>query len=345
MLRMPIVGCAQLGHSQFALEACGSMCLEIPLLYFCAQAALVDAQQLAQHLLYPLVDTPLKARTMSEASFKESFGITGPILIQDINLIATVLQKQNLTVNADELQQHLSTWEHSDDYVMCESDMVTLFTKFTEEKLALPVEDKVVNNSVDAKASCAMDLAELETAPKDKSVAYAMDLAELETALKDKSVDNMHSLSQRVKQLVLENFNNLFLNIVHGVGVELEQEDILKLRDEKITRDLPDIIKEAVKLDTDAIYVTHEDGSEQLVLDLAVLPVKDQEEFRTIWSVLSEKKTARCCTRHGKAIRSTRGEDRHHNRCKRSQCTKSRLGQRISIPYSSRERRHAGCYS
>ena len=233
MLRMPIMGCAQLGHSQFALEACGSMCLEILLLYFCAQAALVDAQQLAQHLLYPLVDTPLKARIMSEASFQESFLITDPILIQDVNLIAAVLQKQNLIVNADELQQHLATWDRSDDYVMCDSDTVTLFTKFTKEELALPVEDRVVKNSVDAKVSCAMDLAELET------------------ALKDKSVDNMHSLSQRVKQLVLETFNNLLLNIVYGVGVELDQEDILELRDEKITRDLPDIIKEAVKLDTE----------------------------------------------------------------------------------------------
>jgi hypothetical protein len=235
------------------------------------------AQQLAQHLLYPLVETQSKPRAMSATSFQEKLLITGAIQIQDVVAIAAVLQIENLNVTADELQQHLSTWEHSDDYVMCESDMVTRFTKFTEEKLALPVEDKVVNNSVDAKASCAMDLAELETAPKDKSVAYAMDLAELETALKDKSVDNMHSLSQRVKQLVLETFNNLLLNIVHGVGVELDQEDILELRDEKITRDLPDIIKEAVKLDTDAIYVTHEGGSEQLVLDLAVLPVKDQE--------------------------------------------------------------------
>ena len=329
MLRMPIVGCAQLGHSQFALEACGSMCLEIPLLYFCAQAALVDAQQLAQHLLYPLVDTPLEARTMSEASFQESFLITGPIRIQDVDLIAAVLQIENLTVTADELQQQLATWDRSGDYVMCGSDMATLFTKLSSVEAkaepALPAEDTVVETSVDAKASCAMDLAELEA------------------ALKDKSVDNMHSLPQRVKQLVLETFNNLLLNSVHGVAVELDQEDILELRNEKITRDLLDIIKEAVELDT-GIYVTHEGGSVQLVLDLALLPAKDQEEFRTVWSVLSEKKTARCCTRHGKAIRSTRGEDRHHNRCKRSQCTKSRLGQRVFIPDSSRERRHAGCY-
>jgi hypothetical protein len=201
----------------------------------------------------------LKARAMSAASFQESFLITGPIRIQDVDLIAAVLQIENLIVTADELQQHLATWDRSGDYVMCGSDMATLFTKFTKVEPALPVEDRVVETSVDAKVSCAMDLAELEA------------------ALKDKSVDNMHSLPQRVKQLVLETFNNLLLNSVHGVGVELDQEDILKLRDEKITRDLPDIIKEAVELDTEAIYVTHEGGSEQLVLDLALLPAKDQE--------------------------------------------------------------------
>jgi hypothetical protein len=140
-------------------------------------------------------------------------------------------------------------------------------TRRTELKLVVATR----RNSVDAKISCVMDSAELKT------------------ILKDKSVNNIHSLSRRVKQLVIETFNNLLLNIVDGVGVELDQDDILTLRDVKITRDLPDIIKQAVKLDTDAVYVTHEDGSEQLVLDLTLLPGKDQEEFRTAWYGMSEK--------------------------------------------------------
>ena len=92
-----------------------------------------------------------------------------------------------------------------------------------------------------------------------------------------------------MKQLALENFNNLLLNSVHGVVVQLDQEDLLKLRDEKITRELPDIIGKAVELDT-GIYVTHEGGGEQLVLDLVPLSAEDQEEFRTAWSALSEKR-------------------------------------------------------
>ena len=140
-------------------------------------------------------------------------------------------------------------------------------TRRTELKLVVATR----RNSVNAKISCVMDPAELKT------------------ILKDKSVNNIHSLSRRVKQLVIETFNNLLLNIVDGVGVELDQDDILTLRDVKITRDLPDIIKQAVKLDTDAVYVTHEDGAEQLVLDLTLLPRKDQEEFRTAWYAMSEK--------------------------------------------------------
>ena len=98
---------------------------------------------------------------MSAASFQESFLITGEIRIQDVDLIAAVLQMDNLTVTADELQQHLATWDRSGDYVMCGSDMATLFTKFTKVEPALPAEDRVVETSVDAKVSCAMDVAEL----------------------------------------------------------------------------------------------------------------------------------------------------------------------------------------
>ena len=212
---------------------------------------------------------------MSAAFFQECFLITGDVRIQDVELIATVLGKADLVVTKDELQQLLATSDHNGDYVLRGSDMEMLFTRLSsvEAKVesAPPADDRVVETSVDAKVSCAMSLAELEA------------------ALKDNYVVMMHSLPQRVKQLVLENFNNLLLNSVHGVVAELDQEDIVKLRDEKITRGLPDIIEKSVELDT-GIYVTHEGGGEQLVLDLVLLPAEDQEEFRTAWSALSEKR-------------------------------------------------------
>ena len=46
---------------------------------------------------------------MSEASFQESFLITGPIRIQDVDLIAAVLQIENLTVTEMNCN---NTWLH-----------------------------------------------------------------------------------------------------------------------------------------------------------------------------------------------------------------------------------------
>ena len=181
---------------------------------------------------------------MSAASFEEIFLITGEVQFKDVDLIATVLEMAKLIVPKDELQQQLATWDHSGDYVMCGSDMETLFTTFSSVEAnvgpASPIEDTVVDSSVDTKVSCAMDFAELEA------------------ALKDKTFDNMPSLPQGGKQLALDSFNNLLLKSVQDFAVELDQDDILKIRAEMITRDLPGIIKETAEAWVDkGIYVTH----------------------------------------------------------------------------------------
>ena len=153
--------------------------------------------------------------------------------------------------------------------------MEILFTKFSsveaEVEPAPPAADRVVETSIDAEVACVMNLAELEA------------------ALKNKGVNIMQSLPQRLKHVVLQNFNSLLLNSVPDVEVNLDQEDIVKIRDDLITHTLPGIIKEALEKDT-GLYVTTEGGGEHLVLDLTLLPVENREEFRTAWSALSAKR-------------------------------------------------------
>jgi len=221
---------------------------------------------------------------MSAAFFEETFPIAGQPRIQDAGLIAALLQQASLVVPADELQKHLATLGHSGGYVLLGSDMETMFTKFSSVDArvepAPPAADGVVETSSEAEGPCVMNLAELEA------------------ALKNKGVNIMQSLPQRVKHVVLQNFNSLLLNSVPDVEVDLDQEDVVKIRDDQITHSLPGIIKEALEKDT-GLYVTREGGGEHLVLELALLPAEKQEEFRTAWCALSEKKTARRCSRRG----------------------------------------------
>ena len=214
---------------------------------------------------------------MSAAYFDECFSITGEVHFKDVHLIATLLEKSKLVVPKDQLQQELSTWDHSDDHVMCGSDMASLFTTLSSVETNVDViplnENKVDDSALDTNLSCAMNFAEFEA------------------AMKDTTCDNMPSLPQAAIQLALDAFNDLLLKSVQDVGVELEQDDILQMRADLITRDLVDIIKKTAEAWVDTcIYVTPTGGCKQLVLDLALLSATDEKEFRTAWSGLSEKR-------------------------------------------------------
>ena len=198
---------------------------------------------------------------MSAAFFEGAFRIAGQPRIQDAGLIAALLQQASLVVPADELQNHLATLGHSGDYVLLGSDMEALITKFPP---------------ADAREEPAPQTAvEVVAASSEAEVPCVMNLAELEAALKNKGVNIMQSLPLRVKHVVLQNFNSLLLNSVPDVEVKLDQEDIVKIRDDQITHTLPGIIKEALEKDT-GLYVTTEGGSEHLVLELTLLPVENR---------------------------------------------------------------------
>ena len=59
----------------------------------------------------------------------------------------------------------------------------------------------------------------------------------------------------------------MFLGCVQRSEVQLDHEDILKLRNDKIANALLDLIDSAAEHDT-GIYVRHEDGGDRLVADL-----------------------------------------------------------------------------
>ena len=126
---------------------------------------------------------------MSAAFFEETFPIAGQPRIQNAGLTAALLQQASLVVLADELEKHLATLGQSDDYVLLGSDTEALFKKFSptdaREQPApqTPVEDVALTN--------------------EAQVPCVMDLAELETALKNKGVNSMQLLPQRVKHVVL----------------------------------------------------------------------------------------------------------------------------------------------
>ena len=63
----------------------------------------------------------------------------------------------------------------------------------------------------------------------------------------------------------------------------------MKLRDEKIACNLPEIIQMAMHEDTN-LYVTLDGGDKELMLDLVSLAVEDQDELRSYWCALSQKK-------------------------------------------------------
>ena len=181
---------------------------------------------------------------MSAAYFDECFSITGEVHFKDVELIATLLEKSKLTVPKNQLQERLDTLDHSDNYVMSGSDMASLFTTFSSVETSVDV--------VPPKGNTVGDF------PLDTNVSCAMDLAEFEAAMKDTACDNMPSLPQAAIQLALDAFNDLLLKRVQDLGVELEQEDILQMRADVITRDLVDIVKKTAEAWVDTcIYVTH----------------------------------------------------------------------------------------
>jgi hypothetical protein len=214
---------------------------------------------------------------MSAAFFDECFSMTGEVHFKDVELIATLLEKSKLTVPKNQLQERLDTLDHSDNHVMSGSDMASLFTTFSSVETSVDVVPPKGNTVGDS--------------PLDTNVSCAMDLAEFEAAMKDTTCDNMPSLPQAAIQLALDAFNDLLLKRVQDLGVELEQEDILQMRADVITRDLVDIVKKTAEAWVDTcIYVTHTGGCKQLVLDLALSSATDEKVFRTAWSGMSEKK-------------------------------------------------------
>ena len=113
-----------------------------------------------------------------------------------------------------------------------------------------------------------------------------MTLSELADTLIENLLHKLQALPKRAQFLVLPNFNKLFLGCVQLSEVQLDHEDILTLRNDKIASALPDIIHSAAVHDT-LIYVRHKDGGDYLLADLVLLEKPDQEAIRMAWSALS----------------------------------------------------------
>ena len=70
--------------------------------------------------------------------------------------------------------------------------------------------------------------------------------------------------------------------------VQLDHEDILKLRCEKVDSVLLDLIDGAVENDT-CTYVQYGDSSDHFVADLVLLGVPDQKAIRKAWSAFPNR--------------------------------------------------------
>ena len=207
--------------------------------------------------------------------------------------ILLALETAGLIATPEQVRNALDTSDFADAHVLKASDMAMLFTKLSAEigvnSTSFPaVADECETSGVSV-ATSAPNGASCEDDSVDVTVPLGMTLEDLEVAFPEKSWANMRSLPQRVKSLVVDQVNKLLFDSGQTAVVGLDQEDIMKWRQEKLAVALPDIIDNVVIQDQ-GLYITYGTGAKELVLDLAPLSSKQQEEFRVAWSTISEKR-------------------------------------------------------
>ena len=118
---------------------------------------------------------------------------------------------------------------------------------------------------------------------------YHVTLSELADTLTENLRHKLQALPEPEQFGVVAEFNQLFLHCIQRSDVQLDHEDILKLRTDKIASMLPDIIHSAAQPDA-FIFLPHKDRARDFLCDLALLEKSDQEAIRVAWSALSESK-------------------------------------------------------
>ena len=113
-----------------------------------------------------------------------------------------------------------------------------------------------------------------------------MTLSELADTLIENLRHKLQALPEPKQFCVVAEFNKLFLDCLQRSDVQLDHEDILKLRTDKIASALPDIIHSEAQHDTTFLLPQKDCGG--LLFDLALLEKPEQEAIRVAWSALSE---------------------------------------------------------
>ena len=217
---------------------------------------------------------------MSVVFFDDCLLKTGVVTSSDLPSIALILEMAEVEVTVEDLKPHVAEMHPDGKCALSAADMEQLFTRLIA---GTPQEER----ESDGTESKAMALDNVAENSSEVNKVCDMTISELADALAENLQHKLQALPKRAQHLVLENFNKLFLDCIGHSVVQLDHEDILKPRNEKIASALPDLIDSAVEHDK-GIYFRHRDGGDHVVADLVLLEAPDQEAIRKAWTALSE---------------------------------------------------------
>ena len=235
---------------------------------------------------------------MSVAFFDDCLLKTGTVPSSELPTIAFILDMADVKVTVENLQPHVDAMHPNGKCALTAEDMKQLFTRFTdgtpqEKRKSDGAETKAKKRKSDSTESKAKvldnltegtgdgaeskakkrksDGAETKTKVLDNvaensnevNKVYDMTLAELADALTENLQQKWQALPKRAQHLVLGKFNELLLKGIQHSVVQLDHEDILKIRSEKVDSVLPDLIDGEVYNGT-GIYVCHGDSNDHL---------------------------------------------------------------------------------